>query len=106
MEVEENKEKFFGKFVWGIDLLRDNMNAAQKRALKLEKEKKMLLLSLSHDIKTPLNSIKLYAKSKNLCRKSPNLRWKISFRSKWQLRSFICAGSWKECKHIMNRNVD
>lgn len=63
MEVEENKERFFGKFVWGIDLLRDNLNAAQKRALKLEKEKKMLLLSLSHDIKTPLNSIKLYAKA-------------------------------------------
>lgn len=63
MEVEENKEKFFGKFVWGIDMLRDNLNTAQKRALKLEKEKKMLLLSLSHDIKTPLNSIKLYAKA-------------------------------------------
>lgn len=63
MEVEENKEKFFGKFVWGIDMLRDNLNAAQKRALRLEKEKKMLLLSLSHDIKTPLSSIKLYAKA-------------------------------------------
>lgn len=63
MEVEENKEKFFGKFVWGIDMLRDNLQAAQKRTLKLEKEKKMLLLSLSHDIKTPLNSIKLYAKA-------------------------------------------
>lgn len=63
MEVEENKERFFGKFVWGIDMLRDNLKAAQKRALKLEKEKKMLLLSLSHDIKTPLNSIKLYVKA-------------------------------------------
>lgn len=63
MEVEENKEKFFGKFVWGIDMLRDNLQAAQKKSLRLEKEKKMLLLSLSHDIKTPLNSIKLYAKA-------------------------------------------
>ena len=44
-------------------MLRDNLQAAQKRTLKLEKEKKMLLLSLSHDIKTPLNSIKLYAKA-------------------------------------------
>lgn len=63
MEMEENREQFFGKFVWGIDMLRDNLKAAQKRTLKLEKEKKMLLLSLSHDIKTPLNSIKLYAKA-------------------------------------------
>lgn len=63
MEMAENKEKFFGKFIWGIDMLRDNLQAAQKRNLKLEKEKKMLLLSLSHDIKTPLNSIKLYAKA-------------------------------------------
>lgn len=36
--------------------------------LELQREKKTLLLSLSHDIKTPLSAIKLYAKalSKNL----------------------------------------
>ena len=62
-EIEENKNRFFGKFMWGVAMLSDNLKSAQKKTLKLEKEKKMLLLSISHDIKTPLNSIKLYAKA-------------------------------------------
>lgn len=62
-EIEENKNRFFGRFVWGISMLRDNLKASQMKALKLEREKKLLLLSISHDIKTPLNSIKLYAKA-------------------------------------------
>lgn len=66
--VKENKNRFFGKFLWGIDLLRENMEQQKLRELSLQKEKKTLLLSLSHDIKTPLSAIKLYAKalSKNL----------------------------------------
>ncbi len=62
-ELRENKDRFFGKFVWGISMLRDHLKASQIQTLKLEKEKKLLLLSISHDIKTPLNSIKLYAKA-------------------------------------------
>lgn len=66
--VKENKSRFFGKFLWGIDLLRENMEQQKIREIALQKEKKTLLLSLSHDIKTPLSAIKLYAKalSKNL----------------------------------------
>lgn len=62
-ELLENKDRYFGSFVWGIAMLRDNLKAAKKKALSLEKEKKMLLLTISHDIKTPLNSIKLYARA-------------------------------------------
>ena len=66
--LKENKSRFFGKFTWGMDLLRENMEQQKQRELKLQKEKKTLLLSLSHDIKTPLSAIKLYSKalSKNL----------------------------------------
>ena len=66
--VKENKSRFFGKFLWGIDLLRENIEQQKQRELELQKEKKTLLLSLSHDIKTPLSAIKLYssALSKNL----------------------------------------
>lgn len=66
--VKENKSRFFGKFMWGIDLLRENLEQQKQRELELQKEKKTLLLSLSHDIKTPLSAIKLYSKalSKNL----------------------------------------
>ena len=61
--VMENKNHFFGRFLWGIDLLRENIEAQKQRELILQKEKKTLLLSLSHDIKTPLSAIKLYAKA-------------------------------------------
>lgn len=66
--VKENKIRFFGKFLWGIDLLREKLEHQKQRELELQKEKKTLLLSLSHDIKTPLSAIKLYSKalSKNL----------------------------------------
>ena len=49
--------------MWGIIMLRDSLSAAKARELKLEKDKKMLLLSLSHDIKIPLSTIQLYAKA-------------------------------------------
>lgn len=62
-ELEENKSRFFGKFVWGIGMLRDALSSAKAKELELEKEKKLLLLSLSHDIKIPLSTIKLYAKA-------------------------------------------
>lgn len=61
--IRENKSRFFGRFVWGVDLLRDNMEQQKQRELALQKDKKTLLLSLSHDIKTPLSAIKLYAKA-------------------------------------------
>lgn len=62
-EPEENQNRFFGKFVWGIGMLREELEKSRKRAWKLEKEKKMLLLSISHDIKIPLSAIKLNAKA-------------------------------------------
>ena len=62
-DIKENKNRYFGKFVWGINVLRENLDHHKIKELKLEKEKKLLLLSISHDIKTPLNTIKLYAKA-------------------------------------------
>lgn len=61
--IKENKNRFFGRFIWGVDLLRENMEEQKQRELNLQRDKKMLLLSLSHDIKTPLSAIKLYAKA-------------------------------------------
>lgn len=66
--IKETKNRFFGKFLWGLDILRETIEQQRQRELELQKEKKALLLSLSHDIKTPLSAIKLYAAalSKNL----------------------------------------
>ena len=61
--IKENKTRFFGRFIWGVNLLRENMELQKQRELELHKSKKTLLLSLSHDIKTPVSAIKLYAKA-------------------------------------------
>lgn len=61
--IMENKDRFFGKFTWGMNLLRENLERSKQRELELQKEKKTLLISLSHDIKTPLSAIKLYSKA-------------------------------------------
>ncbi|MBE6890142.1 MAG: HAMP domain-containing histidine kinase [Ruminococcaceae bacterium] len=61
--VKETKNRFFGRFVWGVDMLRENMEQQKERELDLQRDRKMLLLSLSHDIKTPLSAIKLYSKA-------------------------------------------
>lgn len=61
--LKAEKSKFFGKFMWGMDMLRENLESNKQKELKLQKEKKTLLLSLSHDIKTPLSAIDLYTKA-------------------------------------------
>lgn len=63
LSIPESKDRYFGKFLWGIEMLRDSIAFQKEKELRLEKEKKMILLSISHDIKTPLNAINLYAKA-------------------------------------------
>lgn len=63
IDLEENKNRFFGRFLWGLAMLRDNLSDSKAKELKLLKEKKLLLLSISHDIKIPLSAIKLYARA-------------------------------------------
>lgn len=62
-DLEESKNRFFGRFIWGLAMLRDTLSDSKAKELKLLKEKKLLLLSISHDIKIPLSAIKLYAKA-------------------------------------------
>lgn len=61
--IKEDKSRFFGKFLWGMDMLRENLEDSKYRNLEYQKEKKTMLLSLSHDIKTPLSAIQLYTKA-------------------------------------------
>ena len=61
--MKEDKNRFFGKFIWGVDMLRENLEDSRTKNLEYQKEKKTLLLSLSHDIKTPLSAIQLYTKA-------------------------------------------
>ena len=61
--LKQEKSKYFGKYLWGMDMLREKLETDKMRELKLLKEKKTLILSLSHDIKTPLSAIDLYIRA-------------------------------------------
>ena len=59
MPIKEEKSRFFGKYLWGMNMLREKLEDSKNKNLEYQKEKKTLLLSLSHDIKTPLAAIQL-----------------------------------------------
>ncbi|EWM55156.1 sensor histidine kinase [Ruminococcus flavefaciens] len=61
--LKDNKNNYFRKFTWGLDMLREKLESSHARELERAKQEKLLLLSLSHDIKTPLSAIKLYSKA-------------------------------------------
>ena len=63
MPIPEEKSRFFGKFTWGVNLLRESIEDSRKKEITMQRDRKLLLLSLSHDIKTPLSAIKLNAKA-------------------------------------------
>lgn len=63
MPIREEKSKLFGRFLWGMDMLRENLEERQEKELELQRERKTLILSLSHDIKTPLSAIELYTRA-------------------------------------------
>ena len=61
--IPETKQRLFGKYVWGMNMLRDEMQHKEKALNMMEKEKQTLIVSIAHGIKTPLSNIKLYAEA-------------------------------------------
>ena len=53
-----DKNNYFGAFTESFDLLREELNAARQREYESNRSKKELVATLSHDIKTPVASIK------------------------------------------------
>ena len=62
-QLKQDKSRYLGEITWGMDMLRESVEESRKKELEIQKDKKLLLLSLSHDIKTPLSAIKLNAKA-------------------------------------------
>jgi signal transduction histidine kinase len=65
-----DKDNLFGAFTESFDLMREEINRARINEKKANQEKKELVASLSHDIKTPVASIKavsdlMYAKTQD-----------------------------------------
>ena len=53
-----DKNNYFGAFTESFDLLREELSAARQREYESNRSKKELVATLSHDIKTPVASIK------------------------------------------------
>lgn len=58
--LPQQKQRFFGKFVWAIDVMKEELRHHEEKETALMKEKQTMIASLSHDIKTPLSNIRLY----------------------------------------------
>ena len=55
------RQNIFGAFTWGFDMLRNELKITKERGEEAERTKKELVAVLSHDIRTPIASIKAYA---------------------------------------------
>jgi len=58
MPLEMDKSNQFGAFTESFDLMREELDKAKESERKANQSKKELVASLSHDIKTPIASIK------------------------------------------------
>ena len=61
--IEAEKNSYFGDFIWSLNLLKDKLEKGRQQDLELRKNEKSLILSISHDIKTPIGIIELNAKA-------------------------------------------
>ncbi|WP_150273903.1 sensor histidine kinase [Paenibacillus tepidiphilus] len=59
--MKELKHRYFGRLIWGLDVLRETLEAQKQTNVRLEKERQTLIASLSHELKTPVAAIKLYS---------------------------------------------
>ena len=55
------RTNFFGAFTWAFDHMREEINLARKNEAAAVNENKTIIATLSHDIKTPIASIRAYA---------------------------------------------
>ncbi|MDE7479102.1 MAG: HAMP domain-containing histidine kinase, partial [Lachnospiraceae bacterium] len=61
VELEQERTNFFGAFTWAFDHMREELVYAKKNEEKAIAENKTIIAALSHDIKTPIASIRAYA---------------------------------------------
>lgn len=61
--LPESKSRFFGRYIWGMNMLKDEMSQKDKTLNAMEKDKQTMIISIAHGIKTPLSNIKLYAEA-------------------------------------------
>lgn len=59
--LQYERENYFGKFTWAFDCMRREISIARECEKEAIENNKTVIASLSHDIKTPVASIRAYA---------------------------------------------
>lgn len=59
--LPESRSRYFGKYIWGMNILADRLDSDRRRISRLEYERQTLLASIAHGVKTPVANIRLYA---------------------------------------------
>lgn len=62
-KLPESRNKYFGKYVWGMNMLSDVLESNTRKIHELENQRQTLLASIAHGIKTPVTNIRLYAEA-------------------------------------------
>lgn len=77
MPLEMEKNNGFGAFAESFDLMREELAKARENEKKADQSKKELVASLSHDIKTPLASIKAVSEVMLVKSADPADQWQL-----------------------------
>lgn len=63
VELGYERTNFFGAFTWAFDHMRKELQYAKKKESEAIEANKVIIASLSHDIKTPIASIRAYSEA-------------------------------------------
>lgn len=61
--LEYERGNYFGKFTWAFDNMREEIKKSRAREKEAVENNKTVIASLSHDIKTPVSTIRAYAEA-------------------------------------------
>ncbi len=61
LPLKYRKDDYFGEFTWAFDNMRNELKQAKERELEAIESNKLVISTLSHDIKTPVSTIRAYA---------------------------------------------
>ena len=62
-KIPETRNRYFGRFTWGINMLNDRLVSDRNRINELSREHLTMLTTIAHGIKTPVSNIKLYSEA-------------------------------------------
>ena len=62
-ELKQERGQYFGEFTWAFDSMRSEIKKARKSEAESIENNKTVIAALSHDIKTPISSIRTYSEA-------------------------------------------